>query len=74
MNDQNGKFTLEVQTTDKKCPIGEITGKENLVSFDALSNYKKYTDRFDVDSVPEDERKAVAREVANWVLDELKSG
>ena len=30
MNDQNEKFTLEIQTTDKKCPIGETTGKENL--------------------------------------------
>ncbi len=30
MNDQNEKFVLEIQTTDKKCPIGETTGKENL--------------------------------------------
>ncbi len=155
MNDQNEKFTLEIQTTDKKCPIGETTGKENLknnkipvlscegacirgeiarlaanfvakedpyrrachgelfsvpdsamaqwvkavkkvvlidgcflrchgrilenliekddkmLQFDALSHYKKYTDRFDVDSVQEDERKAVAREVANWVLENI---
>ncbi len=155
MNDQNEKFTLEIQTTDKKCPIGETTGKENLknnkipvlscegacirgeiarlaanfvakenlyrrachgelfsvpdsamahwvkamkevviidgcflrchgrilenliekddkmLQFDALSHYKKYTDRFDIDSVPEDERKAVAREVANWVLENI---
>ena len=73
MNDQGGKFALEIQTTDKKCPIGETTGKENLVQFDALSHYKKYTDKFDADSVPEDERKAVAREVADWVLNELES-
>ncbi len=156
MNDQNEKFTLEIQTTDKKCPIGETIGKENLknnkipvlscegacirgeiarlaanfvakenlyrrachgelfsvpdsamakwvkavkkvvlidgcflrchgrilenligtenlVQFDALSHYKKYTDRFDIDSVPEDERKTVAREVANWVLNKLNN-
>jgi uncharacterized metal-binding protein len=155
MNDQNEKFGLEIQTTDKKCPIGETIGKENLknnkipvlscegacirgeiarlaanfvakedpyrrachgelfsvpdsamaqwvkavkkvvlidgcflrchgrilenliekddkmLQFDALSHYKKYTDRFDIDSVPEDERKAVAREVANWVLENI---
>ncbi len=28
MNDQNEKFTLEIQTTDKKCPIGETIGKD----------------------------------------------
>ena len=156
MNDQNEKFTLEIQTTDNKCPIGETIGKENLknnkipvlscegacirgeiarlvanfvakenlyrrachgelfsvpdsamaqwvkavkkvvlidgcflrchgrilenliekdklLQFDALSHYKEYTDRFDIDSVPEDERKAVAREVANWVLNKLNN-
>lgn len=45
--------------------------KDRLVQFDALSHYKKYTDRFDIDSVPEDERKAVARDVANWVLENI---
>jgi uncharacterized metal-binding protein len=156
MSDQNEKFTLEIRTTDKKCPIGETIGKENLknnkipvlscegacirgeiarlaanfvakenlyrrachgelfsvpdsamaqwvktvkkvvlidgcflrchgrilenliekdklLQFDALSHYKKYTDRFDIDSVPEDERKSVAREVANWVLNKLNN-
>ncbi len=156
MNDQNEKFTLKIQTTDKKCPIGETIGKENLknnkipvlscegacirgeiarlaanfvakenlyrrachgelfsvpdsamaqwvkavkkvvlidgcflrchgrilenliekdklLQFDALSHYKKYTDRFDIDSVPEDERKSVAREVTNWVLNKLNN-
>jgi uncharacterized metal-binding protein len=40
-----------------------------LVEIDALSHYKRYTDVFDIDSVPEEERKAVARSVANWVLE-----
>ncbi len=53
--------------------LENLIGTENLVQFDALSHYKKYTDRFDIDSVPEDERKTVAREVANWVLNKLNN-
>jgi hypothetical protein len=52
--------------------IEHLVGKENLVRFDALSVYKKYTDRFDIDSVPEEERNAVARQVADAVLAKLK--
>jgi hypothetical protein len=33
--------------------LENLLGKENLVQFDALSIYKKYTDRFDIESVPE---------------------
>ncbi|MHC4643195.1 MAG: putative zinc-binding protein [Planctomycetota bacterium] len=51
-----------------------LVGKEKLVQFDALSHYKKYSDKFDVDSVPENERKQVARDVADWVLGNLKEG
>lgn len=43
-----------------------------LIGFDALSHYKKYMEIFDVDDVPEDERKKVARAVADWVLASLK--
>jgi uncharacterized metal-binding protein len=32
--------------------LENLVGKENLVQFDALSFYGKYTDRFDIDSVP----------------------
>jgi hypothetical protein len=46
-------------------------GKDRLVQFDALSHYKKYTDRFDIDSVPRQEREDVARDVANWILEQL---
>lgn len=48
-----------------------LIAKDRLVQFDALSHYKKYTDRFDIDSVPEEERKAVARGVADWVLENI---
>lgn len=52
--------------------LENIVGKEKLVQFDALSHYKKYTKLFDIDSVPETERKEVARDVADWVLASLK--
>jgi len=52
--------------------LENLVGKENLVQFDALSFYRKYTDRFDIDSVPEEERKEAARLVADTVLAEMK--
>jgi uncharacterized metal-binding protein len=52
--------------------LENLVGKENLVQFDALSFYRKYTDRFDIDSVPEAERKETARNVADIILAELK--
>jgi uncharacterized metal-binding protein len=51
--------------------IEGLVGDKKLMAFDALSFYKKYTDRFDIDSVPEEERNQVAREVADWVLETL---
>jgi uncharacterized metal-binding protein len=52
--------------------LENLVGEQNLVQFDALSFYKKYTDRFDIDSVPEEERKETARLVADIVLSKLK--
>lgn len=52
--------------------LENIIGEENLIQFDALSFYRKYTDRFDIDSVPEKERLETARKVADIVLNELK--
>ncbi len=40
----------------------------NVLQIDALPLYKKYTDIFLMDDVPEDERRAVAREVADKIL------
>lgn len=48
-----------------------LLGKDRLVQFDALQVYKKYTDVFDIDDVPEEERKEAARQVADAVLREL---
>ena len=48
--------------------IENFIDEERLVQFDALSHYNRYTDIFDYEDVPEDERKAVAQSVADWVL------
>ncbi len=53
--------------------LENLVGKENLVQFDALSFYGKYTDRFDIDSVPESERKETARQMADIILAELQA-
>jgi len=49
-----------------------IISEKNIIHFDALSHYKKYTDIFDIDDVPESERIEVAEKVASWVLTSLK--
>lgn len=47
---------------------------DKLVQFDALAVYKKCSDIFDVDDVPEAERMATARQVADYVLGSLDRG
>ncbi|MGE5790944.1 MAG: putative zinc-binding protein [Syntrophaceae bacterium] len=54
--------------------LRDLIGEEKLQQFDALSLYKKYTDRMSIDDVPEVERKATAREVAVRILDSLRRG
>lgn len=53
--------------------IENIIDKDRLIQFDALSHYNKYTDVFDYEDVPEEERKQVAKSVADWVLECLKN-
>ena len=48
-----------------------LLGKERLIQFDALSHYRKYSDLFDIDDVPAQERNDVAQSVATWVLNSL---
>ena len=47
--------------------------EEKVVHIDALPLYKKYIDLFDMDDVPEEERKLVARQVADKVIAGLKN-
>ncbi len=49
-----------------------LIGADKLIQFDALPFYKKYTDIFLMDDVPEEERKAVARKVADRIIAKLK--
>jgi len=52
--------------------LQELVGENRMVQFDALPFYKKYTDIFLMDDVPEEERKAVARQVADKIIAKLK--
>lgn len=52
--------------------LKKLIGEDKVVHIDALPLYKKYTDLFLMDDVPEEERKAVAREVADKILAMLK--
>lgn len=53
--------------------LENLVGKERLVQFDALSYYKKYTEHFDIDAVPEAERKEAAQLVADTVIAALRA-
>jgi len=52
--------------------LKNIISEKNIIRFDALSHYKRYTDIFEIDDVPERERIEVAENVASWVLTSLK--
>ena len=52
--------------------LKNLIAEEKVVHIDALPLYKKYTDVFLADDVPEDERKEVARQVADKVIGILK--
>src|SRR6266508_2299347 len=52
--------------------LKKLVGDEKVVHIDALPFYKKYTDVFLMDDVPEEERKAVARQVADKIIAKLK--
>ena len=54
--------------------LKELVGEEKMIHIDALPLYKKYTDIFLMEDVPEDERKAVARQVADKIIAKLKGG
>lgn len=49
-----------------------LLGEQKVIHVDALPLYNKYTDVFLMDDVPEEERKAVARQVADKIIAMLK--
>ena len=52
--------------------LKKLIGEEKVIHIDALPLYKKYTDIFLMDDVPEEERKAVARQAADKIIARLK--
>ena len=52
--------------------LKKLIGEDKVVQIDAYPLYKKYSDLFSMDDVPEEERKAVARQVADKILATLK--
>ncbi len=48
-----------------------IIDDDRLVQFDALKVYRKYSDIFDIDDVPEAERLEAARQVADMVIESM---
>jgi uncharacterized metal-binding protein len=49
-----------------------LIGTEKVIEIDALPLHKKYGDLFSMDDVPEQELKAVARQVADEIIARLK--
>lgn len=54
--------------------LKNLVPEEKVVHIDALPLYKRYTDIFLMEDVPEEERKAVARDVADRILTTLARG
>jgi uncharacterized metal-binding protein len=52
--------------------LKKLVAAEKVIHIDALPLYKKFTDVFLMDDVPEEERKAVARQVADKIIAKLK--
>ena len=52
--------------------LKKLIGEDKIVHIDALPLHKKYGNIFLMDDVPEEERKAVARQVADKILAMLK--
>ncbi len=51
--------------------LKNIVGEDKVVQIDALPFYRKYTDVFLMDDVPEEERRATARQVADKIIAKL---
>jgi uncharacterized metal-binding protein len=52
--------------------LKKLVGEKKVIHIDAFPLYRKYTDVFLMDNVPEEERKAVARQVAGKIIAQLK--
>jgi len=74
---EEAEYTVVIDGCFMKCHgriLENLIGKDKVAQFDALAIYKKYTDLINIDDVPEAERQSTARQVADKVLDKLRSG
>ena len=72
---KNAGQTVMIDGCFLKCHgrvLKTLIPEEKVVHIDALPLYKKYNDIFSIDDVPEEERKAVARQVADQIIARLK--
>ncbi len=53
--------------------LNNLVDQGKIVHIDALPLYDKYTELFAMDDVPQEERKEVARQVAEKILPELRA-
>ena len=51
--------------------LEELLSKDQLVVIDALRIYKKYTDLFDLDAIPEEDIKIAAEQVVDITLEQI---
>lgn len=51
--------------------LANLVGEDKVVQIDALPLYRKYTDVFLMEDVPEEERQAAARQVADGIIARL---
>ncbi len=51
-----------------------LVEEDRLVLFDALAVYREYTDIFDIEDVPEEDRRKAARQVADKVISGFGKG
>lgn len=48
--------------------LKNLIGEDKMIQIDAFPLHKKYSDVFSMEDVPEEERKAVARQVADKII------
>ncbi len=73
---KNADKTIMIDGCFLKChgrALKNLIGEQKLVEIDALPLHKKYSDLFSMDDVPEQELKAVARQVADKIIATLSN-
>src|SRR6266536_1790569 len=72
---KGAEMTVMIDGCFLKCHgrvLKKLIGEDKVVHIDALPLHKKYTDIFSMDDVSEEERKVVARQVADKITAILK--